>query len=187
MPQTEQVKSIEQIKLSSKKRSGVAQFIKYFPVGLKTLSCQSWLISRSKVYVSRLESQLTGAHVYEVRETVDNAYERLVQTMLESLKQIAKLEGEGEDKGQLNYHVILIGTCTRNRVRKCQLINMAENMYYFVHELERQQLGSVRAFLRRAETIYDENLLAYVKLVLRRPMVKILVRRTCLAYTVSQL
>lgn len=30
--------------------------------------------------------------------------------MLESLQQMAKLEGEGEDKGQLNYHVILIGT-----------------------------------------------------------------------------
>lgn len=29
--------------------------------------------------------------------------------MFESLKQMAKLEGEGEDKGQLNSHVILIG------------------------------------------------------------------------------
>ena len=33
--------------------------------------------------------------------------------MFDSLKQIAKLEGEGEDKGQLNYHVILIGMVVR--------------------------------------------------------------------------
>jgi hypothetical protein len=29
--------------------------------------------------------------------------------MFDSLQQMAKLEGEGEDKGQLNYHIILIG------------------------------------------------------------------------------
>jgi len=29
--------------------------------------------------------------------------------MFESLKQMAKMEGEGEDKGQLNYHVELVG------------------------------------------------------------------------------
>jgi len=41
--------------------------------------------------------------------SVDAAYERIVDTMFESLKQMAKMDGEGEDKGQLNYHVILIG------------------------------------------------------------------------------
>ena len=40
---------------------------------------------------------------------MDSAYEKIVQTMFDSLKQIAKLDGEGEDKGQLNYHVIMIG------------------------------------------------------------------------------
>lgn len=29
--------------------------------------------------------------------------------MFDSLKQMAKLNGEDEDKGQMNYHVILIG------------------------------------------------------------------------------
>lgn len=40
---------------------------------------------------------------------MDSAYEKITQAMFDSLKQMAKLEGEGEDKGQLNYHVILIG------------------------------------------------------------------------------
>ena len=48
-------------------------------------------------------------------------------------------------------------------------------MHCFVAEISQQELGAVRGFLRRAEAIYDENLSAYVKLVIRRPMGKILV------------
>ena len=63
-------------------------------------------------YTARIEQQLIGANELEIRTSVDAAYERIVQTMFDSLKQIAKLDGEGEDKGQLNYHVILIGKYT---------------------------------------------------------------------------
>lgn len=80
------------MKLTSKKRNGVAPFIKYFPV-----------------YIGRVETQLIGADTLEIRQTVDQAYDKTVQSMFDALKQMAKLDGEGEDKGQLNYHVILIG------------------------------------------------------------------------------
>ena len=80
------------MKLTSKKRNGVAPFIKYFPT-----------------YVSRVESQLVGADTLEIRQIVDAAYDKIVQAMFSALKQMAKMDGEGEDKGQLNYHVILIG------------------------------------------------------------------------------
>lgn len=60
-------------------------------------------------YIGRVESQLLGTDGLEVRTIVDGAYERIVDTMFECLKQMAKMDGEGEDKGQLNYHVILIG------------------------------------------------------------------------------
>ena len=63
------------------------------------------------MYVSRIESQLGGADGLEIRGSVDAAYDRIVQSMFDCLKQMAKLDGEGEDKGQLNYHVILIGGC----------------------------------------------------------------------------
>lgn len=86
------MKGIEQTKLSSKKRKGVAQFIKHF-----------------SSYAARVEAQLIGASALEIRTSVDSAYEKIIQAMFDSLKQIAKLEGEGEDKGQLNYHIILIG------------------------------------------------------------------------------
>jgi len=40
---------------------------------------------------------------------VDGAYDRIVHAMFDSLKHMAKMNGEEEEKGQLNYHVILIG------------------------------------------------------------------------------
>jgi exocyst complex component 1 len=70
----------------------VVHFIKHFPI-----------------YVGRVESQLIGADTLEIRQSVDGAYERIVQSMFDSLKHMAKMNGEDEDKGQLNYHVILIG------------------------------------------------------------------------------
>lgn len=71
----------------------MAHFIRYFPI-----------------YVNRVESQLGGADGLEIRSNVDAAYDRIVQAMFDCLKQMAKMDGEqGEDKGQLNYHVILIG------------------------------------------------------------------------------
>jgi len=70
----------------------VVHFIKHFPV-----------------YVGRVESQLIGADTLEIRQGVDGAYDRIVQSMFDSLKHMAKMNDEDEDKGQLNYHVILIG------------------------------------------------------------------------------
>ncbi|KAG5647578.1 hypothetical protein DXG03_008931 [Asterophora parasitica] len=136
----QQITDIEQTKLSSKKRQGVAHFVKHFPT-----------------YVGRVENQLIGADGLEIRVGVDTAYEKIVQSIFDSLKQMAKMDGEGEDKGQLNYHVILI-----------------ENMHHFVAETSLLEVGSINVFCRRAEAIYDENLSAYIKIVLRRPFARII-------------
>lgn len=61
------------------------------------------------VYVGRVEAVMIGTEGLEIRQNVDAAYDRIVKAMFESLKRMAKMDGEGEDKGQLNYHVILIG------------------------------------------------------------------------------
>ena len=68
-----------------------------------------YFIKHFPVYVGRVESQLIGADTLEIRQSVDSAYDRIVQSMFDSLKHMAKMNGEDEDKGQLNYHVILIG------------------------------------------------------------------------------
>jgi Exocyst complex component Sec3 len=91
-PKSEQIQAVLNNKLTSKKRQGVVSFVKYFPT-----------------YVSRVENQLIGVDGLEIRASVDMAYEKIVQTMFDSLKQMAKMNGDGDEKGQLNYHVILIG------------------------------------------------------------------------------
>ncbi|KAI6153692.1 exocyst complex component Sec3-domain-containing protein [Pisolithus tinctorius] len=136
----QQIKMVEETKLTSKKRKGVAHFIKYFPV-----------------YVNRVEQQLVGADGHEIRTSVDLAYEKIVHSMFECLKHMATLDGDGEDKGQLNYHVLLV-----------------ENMHYFVAEMSQLGVGSVTGFLKQAEAMYNENLSAYVKIVLKRPFAKLI-------------
>ena len=152
---------MEDTKLTSRKRGGVVHFVKYFPV-----------------YVGRIEALMIGTEGLEIRQNVDAAYDRIVKAMFESLKRMAKMGGEGEDKGQLNYHVILIGTSTVSDFvvfRIALTLGVKENMHYFVTEIQSLDIGSVSSFLVRAEGTYDENLVAYVKLVLRRPFLKILV------------
>ncbi|KAG8991792.1 hypothetical protein FRB90_001230, partial [Tulasnella sp. 427] len=138
-----QIKAIEQTKLSTKKR-GVAHFIKYFPI-----------------FVERIEPQLTGLDTLEIRGTVDAGYDKIIKAMFECLQQMAKMDGaEGqlaEDKGMLNYHVIMI-----------------ENMQYFVSEMMDLDSPAVSSFSRQAKATYDEHLNAYVKLVLRKPFAKII-------------
>ncbi|KAJ1301562.1 hypothetical protein OPQ81_008810 [Rhizoctonia solani] len=140
----EQLQAIEQTKLTTKKRKGVAHFIRYFPI-----------------YVGRIEPQIVSAQAYEIRRTVDGAYERIVQAMFEALQQMAKMDGteakDPDDKGVLNYHVIMI-----------------ENMHHFVADMTQLELGAVRSFVTRAEEMYSRELLAYVTFVLRRPMAKII-------------
>ena len=107
---------------------------------------------------------------------MDAGYDRIVQAMFDALKQMAKMDGEGEDKGQLNYHVIIIGTFMKYRSTELMSHEICtENMHYFVAEISQIEIGSVAAFLKRAEAIYEENLNAYVKIVLRRPFAKIIV------------
>jgi hypothetical protein len=48
-------------------------------------------------------------------------------------------------------------------------------MHHFVAEIRQQEIGSVNVFSTRAEAMYEENLSAYVKMVLRRPFSKIIV------------
>lgn len=125
-------------------------------------------------YLARVESQLVGTDGMEIRSIVNEAYDKIVQSMFDCLKQMAKMDGEGEDKGQLNYHVILIG-----RILLVPLPDKSshdqENMHHFVAEITQSELGSVAGFLKRAEIIYEENLSAYVRLVIRRPFGKIIV------------
>jgi hypothetical protein len=94
--QNEQVKIIDNAKTNVRKRKGVAFFIRHFPT-----------------FVERVEAHLEGADGLPVRAKVDAGYEKVVNAVFGSVTQIAKMdraEGQAaEDKGQLNYHIIIIG------------------------------------------------------------------------------
>lgn len=157
---------VNETKLTSKKRKGVAQFIKYFPI-----------------YVSRVEQQLGGADGLEIRVHIDSAYERMVHGMFDCLKHMATLDGDGEDKGQLNYHVLMVGEFRAQERLGVQMNDRGEeteNMHYFVAEISQLESRSVSGFLKQAEAIYNENLTAYVRIVLRRPFAKLIVGRLLL-------
>jgi hypothetical protein len=53
--------------------------------------------------------------------------------------------------------------------------SLAENMHFFADEMKQMDTGVVSSFLQQAEGIYEENIAAYVKIVLRRPFAKIIV------------
>jgi hypothetical protein len=61
-----------------------------------------------------MEAQLDGADGLPIREKANEIYDKVANAVFGTLSQIAKTDrGDGqaaEDKGQLNYHVIMIGT-----------------------------------------------------------------------------
>jgi Exocyst complex component Sec3 len=67
-----------------------------------------------QAFVERTEAQLVGSDSLRIRGVVDEAYTATVKTMFECLQHMAKMNEDGagvagEDKDQLNYHVVLIG------------------------------------------------------------------------------
>ncbi|WVO23559.1 uncharacterized protein IAS62_004914 [Cryptococcus decagattii] len=133
-----QVKSIEAAKTIIRRRKGIAFFVKHFPI-----------------FVERVEQQMDGNGDLPIRIKVNEAYERVMTSVFGSLEQLAKMERTetqaNEDKGQLNYHVIMI-----------------ENLHYFIEDVSQIKSTAMAGFLQRAKSLYEENMSMYIKLMLRR-------------------
>nr|XP_019048902.1 exocyst protein [Kwoniella bestiolae CBS 10118]OCF27832.1 exocyst protein [Kwoniella bestiolae CBS 10118] len=134
----EQIRVIEASKQTIKKRKGVAFFVKHFPI-----------------FIEKMESQLDGSDDLPIRTKVNDIYEKIINAVFTSLQQLAKMDRAdsqaAEDKGQLNYHVIMI-----------------ENMHQLVEDIEKLNSPVLGVFLQRAKGLYEENMGIYVKLLLRR-------------------
>lgn len=165
----EQIRAIEETKVKIKKRKGVIAFMKIFPSFAAAVETLFHTAATGAEYTSSFATQ-------EVRNLIDDAYNRVNRAMWDSLKVIAKESptvsttaaggvhgqqaADPEDKEVLNYHILLI-----------------ENMNHYIEDVdERGKEGSVlaewkaRALMERAE-----HLDAYVGRVVRRPLGKILV------------
>ncbi|KAK4686866.1 exocyst complex component 1, partial [Tremellales sp. Uapishka_1] len=140
----EQIRTIDAAKLTVKKRKGVIPFVRHFPV-----------------FVEKLESQVEGFDSLPIRQRVDGIYERVVNSVFANLQQLAKMDradGQAaEDKGQLNYHIIMI-----------------ENMHHFIDDLQQLNIAALNVYLERAKGLYQENLSTYLKMMLRRPFARLL-------------
>ncbi|CAG8627812.1 8095_t:CDS:10, partial [Paraglomus occultum] len=88
----EQLKAIEDTKVTTKKRKGIVLFIKIFPR-----------------FCERIEHSMAGVASLEIRDIVNRAYETLVKTMFDSLEAIARdVSSINDDKEQLNVHIMIL-------------------------------------------------------------------------------
>lgn len=146
---SDQVKAIDETKVTSRKRGivrrGVVPFIRIFPS-----------------FVERIEPQLSQANHLDIRDTVNEAYEKIVQAMFDSLQTMASMVPDNpntsaDEKEQINYHVMML-----------------ENMHHFHSELSKRKITVLDAYIQQAKEKYDDNMNAYVEAVVRRPWGKLL-------------
>ncbi|KAF4216436.1 hypothetical protein CNMCM5878_007095 [Aspergillus fumigatiaffinis] len=146
----EQVRGIEDTKVKVNKRKGVISFIRVFP--------------NFSAAVENMLSQ-PNQEFFDVRVSVNDAYDRINRAMWESLKFIAKeaptgaaaSAGDPEDKEVLNYHILLI-----------------ENMNHYIEEVDVRGLPVLERWRDRAHQDYEEHLKLYLDLVIHRPLGKLL-------------
>jgi hypothetical protein len=113
----------------------------------------------------QFESPLLTSGV-DIRETVNEAYEKISKTMFESLQAIARdttshqASGskDDDDKEQLNSYISII-----------------ENMHYYCETVDDRGNTTLINSKSKARALFDEHLGLYVKLVIRRPLGRLLV------------
>ncbi|KAJ3219492.1 Exocyst complex component 1 [Dinochytrium kinnereticum] len=143
----EQIKAIEETKVTLKKRSGILPFIRTFPR-----------------FVDRLESFIAESEGF-CRSTVSKAYERLVKVIFDTVDVVARdvfsdqkdAKGALDDKEQLNIHILTV-----------------ENMHHFYSEMRARKVPGLEPFVKAAKSLYDVSLNSYVKVVIRKPLGKLL-------------
>ncbi|KAI2633434.1 exocyst complex component Sec3-domain-containing protein [Xylaria nigripes] len=145
----EQIRAIEDTKVKINKRKGVISFMRVFPL-----------------FSAAVENMLSKTDMSSsVRRAVDREYERIIKSMFDSLKVIARenpatLTNSGadpEDKEALNYHILLI-----------------ENMNHFSEELDTRGLEILEDWKEAAISEMAEHMSSYLNAVIRRPLGKLL-------------
>lgn len=149
----EQIRGIEDTKVKINKRKGVISFMRVFPN-----------------FSAAVETMLShpSQEMYDVRVSVNEAYNRINRAMWESLKFIAKEApgqagsattggGDPEDKEALNYHILLI-----------------ENMNHYIEEVDVRGLPVLEQWHERGYQDLAEHMKLYLDAVIRRPLGKLL-------------
>ncbi|KAK5944478.1 GTP-Rho binding exocyst subunit [Knufia obscura] len=153
----EQVKAIEETKVKLKKRKGIISFMRTFPIFTATVEAM-------------IPEHMVEAENLEIRFILNDAYNKVLRAMWESLTFIAKDDptqntgagystapntGDPEDKEALNYHILLI-----------------ENMNHYAEEVDTHHNIVLEEWKNRAETDMFTHLTQYTDSVIRRPLGK---------------
>lgn len=160
----EQIRAIEETKVKINKRKGVISFIRIFPN-----------------FSAAVENILSTADPsLEVRAMVDREYDRMLKTMFDSLKIIARENpavavqpgsttttsttattttavADPEDKEALNFHILLI-----------------ENAHHFLEEVDARGLDVLEDWRANAAAELHEHMQLYIAAVMRRPLGRLL-------------
>lgn len=145
----EQIRAIEETKVKIKKRKGVIAFMRVFPQ-----------------FSTAIENMLSSIDSHSgVRRMIDKEYDRIIKSMFDSLKFIARenpatLTNSGadpEDKEALNFHILLI-----------------ENMNHFLDEVDTRGLEILEEWKEAANGELSEHMSLYLNAVMRRPLGKLL-------------
>uniref|UniRef100_A0A060T2T5 ARAD1C31064p n=1 Tax=Blastobotrys adeninivorans TaxID=409370 RepID=A0A060T2T5_BLAAD len=160
-----QIKAIGNTLITSKKRKGVVYFVRVLPGFCKA-------IEEDLAEVEVLAN--TSVQSLPVRQTIDDAYDRIFKAVFHNLQRIAKEPSAGdasvvpsshgiapvgvdEDKEQLNYHIMMI-----------------ENMNLIMEGLANETNETICVHRDHAMSVYRTELDRYVKTVIRRPLGKLL-------------
>lgn len=171
----EQFKFIEEAR-NKTKRKGVLPFMRIFPVsygaillpfyfGIATMTCYrsdtndqpSWHVHMKQRFAQRMEALLEGNEDTEARQLITAAYDKLVRVMFESTEAVAKETVDFDDKEQ-GSHVVNI-----------------ENMHHFYSELRQRKVTNLENYMKYAKGSYESHLATYVRGVVRRSLLKLLV------------
>ncbi|KAL2003171.1 hypothetical protein VTN02DRAFT_4784 [Thermoascus thermophilus] len=148
----DQIRGIEETKVKINKRKGVISFMRVFPN-----------------FSAAIENILAqpSQEFFDIRISVNDAYNRINRAMWESLKFIAKEApgqqpgapgvGDPEDKEALNYHILII-----------------ENMNHYIEEVDVRGIPVLERWRGRAIQDLQEHTKLYVDAVIRRPLGKLL-------------
>ena len=98
------------------------------------------------------------------RKLVDKAYARIIKSMFDNLEAEAQQtiqtenKNNADEKDSLNKHILIV-----------------ENMHHFHSEIRSRKIASLDSYYKQAKILYDINLEAYGKVVIRKPLGKLLV------------
>ncbi|KAL1922367.1 uncharacterized protein VTP21DRAFT_9906 [Calcarisporiella thermophila] len=146
----EQVRVIEETKVTSKKRKGILSFTRTFPL-----------------FCMRMEQALMFGGESAPRDIVDSAYEKIIKTMFDSIETIARESDLGsDDKEQLNAHIMMIENMhhfyTEMRGKKLRVlepyVNYAKAAYdshlnLYIKDVIRRPLGKLLEYFNGVENL----------------------------------